>query len=224
MRRIASIVGTALLSAVLAVAIITACGGGNNGGGNNNPLSRMFTFNPNPIGPRINKNAVSSRIAGGSLQSVVEAQAPTPGGGNFPGFCSTLDLVSGRAAAVIFGIGRWSTAACSDGSTPDSDVGVTIPTSGQVGNLTVDAVGSGTGSDSGQMEVKIIHADGTQAITSITCSLGVSNNAKVHCEDLDPTHHTNVLSGDQVSARIFWNPGDTYRAVRVNIVYATPTF
>jgi len=225
MKRIASIVGTAFLSAILVVTIMTACGGGNSGsgGGGSNPLSSVFTFNSNPVGFHGNKNPVADRIAG-RLQSVVEAQAPTPGGGNFPGFCSNLALVSGRAAAVIFGIGRWSTADCSDGSTPDSDVGVSVPQAGQVGNLTVDAVGTGTGTDSGQMEVKVIHADGSQTVTTITCSLGISSDAKVHCQDLDPTHHANVVAGDQVSARIFWDPGDTYRAVRVNLVYATPTF
>lgn len=215
-----------LASAIVTTAIITACGGGSSGGGGgSNPLSRIFTFNgSNPVGLHSNKNSVASRIAESSFQAVVEAQSPSPGGGNFSGFCGTLNPVSGHAAAVIFGIGRWSTAECSDGSTPDSDVGVTIPQNGQIGNLTVDAVGTGTGTASGQMEVKIIHADGTQTITQLTCSLGISNNAKVHCEDLSAAHQTNVSAGDQVSARIFWDPGDTYRALRVNFVYATPTF
>jgi hypothetical protein len=33
-----------------------------------------------------------------------------------------------------------------------------------------------------------------------------------------------VIAGDQISARIFYNAGDVYRAIRVNIEYATPTF
>src|SRR5262249_44425885 len=111
-----------------------------------------------------------------------------------------------------------------DHATPDSDVGVAIPANGQVGDLTVDAVGTGTASDSGAMEIKIIHPDGTQTVTAISCSLGVSSNSKIHCEDKNAAHHTNVVAGDQISARVFWNAGDTYRAVRVNIVYATPAF
>jgi hypothetical protein len=126
---------------------------------------------------------------------------------------------------VIYGIGRWSSGSCDDAATPDSDVGVSIPAAGQIGNLTVDAVGLGNGSDSGAMEVKVIHADGSQTITQVACTLGVSAAAaKVHCDDKTAAHHASVIAGDQVSARIFYNAGDAYRAIRVNIEYATPTF
>lgn len=223
MKRSLQFVFTFVLTAIVAVAIITACG--SNGttmtGGGGTTAKPAFVFNSLPIGFQSNHGNVTARA---SLNSpfVVEAQGTTPGGGNFAGFCGSLDVVGGRAASVIYGIGRWTDANCADHSTPDTDVGVVIPVAGQIGNLTVDAVGTGTAADSGQMEVKIIHADGTQTITTITCSLGVSNNAKVHCGD--NTNRPAVVVGDQVSARIFQNPGDSYRAVRVNIAYATPAF
>jgi len=73
-------------------------------------------------------------------------------------------------------------------------VGVSVPQAGQIGNLTVDARGIGVSPDdggvgpnstaSGQLEVEVIHVDGTQTVESLTCSLGVSPaDAKVHCED-----------------------------------------
>jgi hypothetical protein len=223
--RIIRVAALCLLSAITTVLIITACGGSRSSGtgSSGNPLAALFIFNANPVGRHANHGNVSAR-ASIANPFIVNAQTTTPGGGNFPGFCNTLDLVSARAASVLFGIGRWSDGNCADHSTPDSDVGVSIPTAGQIGNLTVDAIGTGTASDSGQMEVKVIHTDGSQTITAITCTLGLSSNTKVHCEDKSSAHFTTVAAGDQVSARIFWDAGDTYRAVRVNIDYATPTF
>lgn len=75
------------------------------------------------------------------------------------------------------------------------------------------------------MEVKIIHSDSTETILPITCTLGISNSGqRVHCEDKNSTHNTNVVAGDQVSARIIFNGGDSFTAIRVNIQYAVPTF
>jgi hypothetical protein len=120
-----------------------------------------------------------------------------------------------RARTVIYGIGRWTSGNCQDGQTQFSDVGVNVPQTGQIGNLTVDAHGTGTAPDdgtiglnstaSGQLEVEILHADGTRNVTPLTCSLGVSSvDAKVHCED--KTHHVDVVAGDQVVAQFWFNP------------------
>lgn len=215
---------TALASAVLTMLIITACGGGPSGGPGGNNGVRALIFNSNPVGFHVTKGFGPGRA---SIFSpfIVNAATTTPGGGNLPGFCNAIALSGGRAATVIFGLGRWSSGLCDDAATPDTSVGVALPADGQIGQLTVDAVGQGNGADSGQMEVKIIHADGTQTIIPVTCSLGVSNaGAKVHCEDLNAAHNTNVIKGDQLAVRMFYNPSDQYSAIRVNVQYATPTF
>ena len=227
MKTLSKFVLTILISSALTILSITACGGGSKGPGSSGGTSlvRAFIFNANPVGFHITGGFGPSRAGMSNSPFVVNAATPGPGGGNFSGFCNAVALSSGRAATVIYGIGRWSSGSCDDAADPDSDVGMTIPQAGQVGNLTVDAVGLGNGQDSGQMEVKIIHTDGTQIITPITCTLGVSAvGAKVHCEDKTPGHQTNVNAGDQISARMFYNAGDVYRAIRVNIEYATPTF
>jgi hypothetical protein len=212
---------------VLAVSVIaiTACGGNKTPGGVGtvNAL-RAFIHNSNPVGLHITKGFGAARASIAS-PFVVNAQATASGGGNFAGFCNEVAPSSARAATVIYGIGRWSTGSCEDASTPDSDVGVSVLQAGQIGNLTVDAIGTGTGADSGAFEIKVIHADGSQTITAITCNLGVSAaEQRVHCEDKSAAHFTNVAATDQVSARFFYNAGDDYRAIRVNIEYAAPTF
>jgi hypothetical protein len=215
---------TALASALLTMLIITACGGGPSGGPGGGNAARAFIFNSNPVGFHATSGFGPGR-ASISSPFVVNAATTTPGGGNFPGFCNAVALSTGRAATVLFGLGRWSSGVCDDGNTPDTSIGVAIEADGQVGQLTVDAVGQGNGADSGQMEVKIIHADGSQTIIPVTCTLGQSSaGAKVHCEDLNAAHNANVVKGDQLAARIFYNAGDQYNAIRVNVQYATPTF
>jgi hypothetical protein len=167
----------------------------------------------------------------------VNAQNTTPGGGNFPGFCDGVLLTNGRARTTIYGIGRWTSGNCQDGQVQSSDVGLNIPQAGQIGNLTLDAISvtgsSGAddgliginGTTSGQMEVTVIHADGSLTQSSLTCSLGITTPAqKVHCEDKTAAHHVAVSAGDQVTAQFWYNANEQYRAIRVNIEYATPTF
>ena len=223
-----------LASAVVTTAIITACGG-SSGGGGIIERARSLIFNSNPLGFHATSGFGPGRQADSSSAFTVNAQSPTPGGGNFPGFCSSTPAVSGRAAVVPFGLGSWSSGDCAGSIVSDSNVGVAIPANGQIGQLTVDAIGQGTGADdgkiglasigSGQIELKVIHADGTQATTPITCTFGISNpGAKVHCEDKNAAHNSDVTAGDQIVARYWFNPGDSYNSLRVNVQYATPTF
>jgi FlaG/FlaF family flagellin (archaellin) len=224
MKKVGRILLLSIVVLMAAVITITACGGNASTGKTPGSTLHAFIFNSNPVGFHITKGFGAARA---SLASpfVVNAQAAASGGGNFPGFCNAVSPSSGRAATVIYGIGRWSTGSCEDATTPDSDVGVSVLQAGQIGNLTVDAVGNGTGADSGDFEIKVIHADGTQTISAITCNLGVSAvEQKVHCEDKNAAHFTSVAATDQVSARMFYNPGDAYRAIRVNIEFAAPTF
>lgn len=210
------------LCLLVLIITISACGGSKTA----NPVTslRALIFNSNPVGFHVTHGFGAGRASIAGPFSV-NAQAPSPGGGNFAGFCNAVTPTTGRAATVIYGIGRWSTGSCDDAATPDSDVGVTVLQSGQIGNLTVDAIGNGTAADSGAMEVKVIHSDGSQTISAITCSLGTSAvEQRVHCEDKTTAHQTNVVAGDQVSARFFYNSGDAYRAIRVNIEFAAPTF
>ena len=224
-----------MASAVVTTAIITACGSGSTGGGGIIDKARAFIFNSNPLGLHDTSGFGPGRRADSSSTFTVHAQSSTPGGGNFPGFCSSVAPASARAATVLFGLGLWSSGDCASSPTSDSAVGVAIPATGQVGQLTVDAVGQGTGADdgkvgvdstgSGQIELKVVHADGTEATTSISCTLGVSSpGARVHCEDKNAAHNTNVSAGDQVVARYWYNAGDSYSSIRVNVQYATPTF
>jgi hypothetical protein len=224
MKRVGRIVALSIVVLMSALITITACGGNSSTGKNPVNALRAFIFNSNPVGLHTTRGFGAARA---SLASpfVVNAQAAASGGGNIAGFCNEVVPSSGRAATVIYGIGRWSTGSCEDATTPDSDVGVSILQTAQIGNLTVDAIGNGTGADSGAFEVKVIHGDGTQNISAITCSLGVSAvEQRVHCEDKNAAHFTSVAAGDQVSARVFYNPGDSYRAIRVNIEFAAPTF
>lgn len=233
MTRIGRIVLLSLFMLAAVVITITACGGGlQNGGGIG--AARAFIFNSNPAGFHITHGFGATRASASGI-FVVNAQATTPGGGNFAGFCSTVNPSTGRAATVLYGLGIWSSGDCSSAGASDSDVGVTISQPGQIGNVSVDAVGTGTVADdgkvglasaaSGQIEVTVIHADGTRAVAPITCTLGVSNNAKVHCDDKTQTsHRTSVVAGDQVIAKFWYSAGDSYRAIRVNLEYATPTF
>jgi|GEM_PF-5677339 hypothetical protein len=227
MKRVARLTLLSLTVLIAAIITITACGGNKTPGAPGvSAAVRSFIFNANPTGFHITHGFGASRASIAS-PFVVNAQSPSPGGGNFAGFCEAVPLASARGATVIYGIGRWSTGSCDDAATPDSDVGVSIPQNGQIGNLTVDAiaVSGGTGNDSGSMEVKVIHTDGTQTVTQITCALGPSTaGQKLHCEDKNATDHADVVAGDQVSARFFFNAGEQYRAIRVNVEYATPTF
>lgn len=231
------LVRTLLLFIILLAAsiiTITACGGNKAPGTNPTGAQRAFVFNSNPVGLRVTKGfgAASAAL---SSPFVVNAQSTTPGGGNFSGFCNAVNPPAGRAALVIYGLGLWTSGDCAVAGLPDSDVGVTIPQNGQIGNVSIDAVGTGTGADdgtvgisstgSGQIQIDVIHADGTRTKTAISCTLGISSNAKVHCDDSSqPAHHTSVVAGDQVVARFWFNPGDSYRAIRVNLEYATPAF
>jgi hypothetical protein len=228
MKYLAKITLLSLVVLMSAIIGITACGGHSAPGGSGGVGATLqsLIFNANPAGLHFTHGFGAGR-ASISSPFAVNAQSPAPGGGNFAGFCEGVPLAGARGATVIYGIGRWSTGSCDDAATPDSDVGVSIPANGQIGNLTVDAiaVSGGTGSDSGSMEVKIIHADGTQTITPITCALGPSTpGQKLHCQDKNATDDAAVVAGDQVSARFFFNSGEQYRAIRVNIEYATPTF
>lgn len=234
MKSIARILLLSIIVMTVAVITITACGGSRpsiSGGG---AALRAFVFNSNPLGFHVTRGFGPSRAS--IAPFTVNAQATTPGGGNFPGFCDSLSGgAAGRAVTVVYGIGRWSSGACDDRLTPSADVGVAVPQNGQIGNVTVDARGIGTLPDdgkigvnstaSGQIEVVVIHSDDTQSITPLTCSLGVSSvDAKVHCEDKTVAHHIDVVAGDQVIAFFWVNTGDSYRAIRVNIEFATPTF
>lgn len=235
--RFASFVLVSLASIVIT---ITACGGGAlpiGGGGGLPAAARAFIFNANPVGFHITRGFSAARASLHKQTAfTVNAQAPTPGGGNFPGFCNSVNVAptGARAATVVYGLGLWTSGECGLTSVSDSDVGVEIPQAGQIGNVTVDAIGTGSGTDdgklgidstaSGQIQVTVLHADGTRTDTAITCALGVSNNAKVHCEDKQAAHFANVAAGDQVTARFWYNGGDSYRAIRVNLEYATPTF
>jgi hypothetical protein len=233
MKKIARILLLSIIVMTAAVITITACGGNRSGGPGGGTALRSFVFNANPLGFHITKGFGPSRAS--LAPFTVNAQATTPGGGNFPGFCDTDNGALTRSATAVYGLGRWSNGSCNDHSTPGSDVGVSVPQNGQIGNLTVDARGQGTSPDdgtigvnstaSGQLEVFVVHTDGTQGVVPLTCSLGVSSaDAKVHCEDRTLNHHVDVVAGDQVVA-VFWvNPGDSYRAIRVNIEFATPTF
>src|SRR5262249_30434015 len=149
-------------------------------------------FNSNPVGFHATQGFGPGRAA--LAGPFVVNAATTPGGGNFPGFCSGINPSAGRAATAIFGLGQWASGDCAAAAIGDSDVGVNLPQDGQVGNLTVDAGGHGNGAAdgtvglnstaSGQLQTKIIHADGTETITTLSCTLGVSTgDAKVHCED-----------------------------------------
>jgi hypothetical protein len=233
MKKGARILLLSIIVMAAAVITITACGGNRPGGTGGGTALRAFIFNANPLGFHVTKGFGPSRAS--IAPFTVNAQATTPGGGNFPGFCDLFTGPSARTVTVIYGIGRWTSGACNDRTTSDSDVGVAVPQTGQIGNLTIDARGIGTSPDdgsvglnstaSGQMEVIVIHADGTRSTAPLTCTLGVSAvDAKVHCEDRTLAHHTDVVAGDQVVAKFWVSPGDSYRAIRVNIEFATPTF
>lgn len=220
MKRVVKLLALSLLSSVFTILIISACGGS----GAPNPVRQaaqfLFTWKPVHLLGRVTGNQIAS-VQG---PFVVNAQSTPPGGGNFSGFCNAVAPSSAKAATVLFGLGRWSSGSCDDAATPDSSVGVTVPQNGQVGQLTVDAVGTGTAADSGTIEAKLVHADGTETILPLTCSLGISSNSKVHCEDKTAAHNSNAVAGDQFVARIFYETGDSYNAIRVNVQYATPTF
>jgi hypothetical protein len=221
MKRMLKLLALTAAMLVLAIGIITACGG--RGSHPSSMAHNLFSFDWKPahLLGRTSGNNIASN--GGTF--VVNAQGSTSGGGNLSGFCDRTAPSSGRAATVIFGLGRWSSGSCDDARTPDTAVGVAIPQTGQIGQLTVDAVGQGTAADSGVMELKIIHNDGSETILPITCTLGISSpGSKVHCEDKSANHNTNVTAGDQFAARIFYNPGDLYSAIRVNVQYAVPSF
>jgi hypothetical protein len=233
MKNVARILLLSIIVLTAAVITITACGGNNPGGTGGGTALRAFVFNANPLGFHVTKGFGPSRAS--IAPFTVNAQATTPGGGNFPGFCDSETGGLSRTATVIYGIGRWSSGLCNDRATPGSNVGVAVPQTGQIGNLTVDARGIGVSPDdgviglnstaSGQLQVEVIHADGTLTFESLTCSLGFSPaDAKVHCEDKTIAHHINVVAGDQIVALFWVNPGDDYRAIRVNIEFATPTF
>ncbi|HKW74858.1 MAG TPA: hypothetical protein VJN64_04975 [Terriglobales bacterium] len=229
-----TIISLLLLAAITTV--ITACGS-RTLGTSPGPIAaaRAFIFNSNPVGLHTTRG-FSQRAAASPAAFTVNAQTTTPGGGNFSGFCNSLGPAAGRIALIPFGLGNFSDGNC-NGSAGIGDVGVAIPQNGQIGNVSLDAVGLGTGAEdgqvglnstaSGQIQVAVLHADGTQTFAPITCSLGVSTdvNSKVHCDDKgNAAHITNVVAGDQVVVRIWSQPGDQYRALRVNLEYATPTF
>lgn len=227
--RFASFVLVSLTSIVITV---TACGGGGAsqpGGGGGIGAARALIFNANPVGFHVTRGFGASRA---SLQQpasfTVNAQTTAAGGGNFSGFCNATfgnATPNIRIHTVVFGLGRWTSGACEDGVVQDTSVGVNIPQNGQIGNLTVDAAGTGTQPDSGLLEVMIIHSDGTRITTPLTCSFGISSGGNVHCEDKNASDHISVAAGDQVAAFFSWSSnGDAYTAIRVNIEYATPTF
>jgi hypothetical protein len=209
------------------VITITACGGGASNGGGIGAAARAFVFNANPVGLHVTRGFATRASAAGAF--VVNAQTTTPGGGNFSGFCNGTfgsGTPNARAHTVIFGLGRWSSGSCEDGVVQDTNVGVSIPQNGQIGNLTVDAIGTGTAADSGQLQLIVIHSDGTRTTIPLGCTFGISSPGRVHCEDKNAADHFGVVAGDQIAAFFFWTPfnGDTYNAIRVNIEYATPTF
>jgi hypothetical protein len=218
-----------LMSLICLAAIvltITACGGSSNPSTTPGAALKSLVLNGSPVGFHLTHRTTTTTASISSM-FVANAQTVTPIAGNFPGFCNLLaPTVADHRASVIFGIGRWTDGKCDDAATSDSDVGVSFQQAGQIGNLTVDAVGIGSAADSGQMEVKLIHSDGTQTIVPLTCTLGISTdpNGKVHCEDKASAHFVNVAATDQLSARIFYNAADAYRAIRVNVGYASPTF
>jgi FlaG/FlaF family flagellin (archaellin) len=234
MKKVARILLLSIIVMTAAVITITACGGNKSSGGTGAAL-RALVFNSNPLGFHVTRGFGPSRAS--IAPFTVNAQNTTPGGGNFPGFCDSVLLTNGRARTTIYGIGRWTSGNCQDGQVQFSDVGVNIPQAGQIGNLTLDAISvSGSsgaddgliginGTASGQMEITIIHADGSLIPTSLTCSLGVTTpNQKVHCEDKTSAHHIAVAAGDQITAQFWYNGNEQYRAIRVNIEFATPTF
>src|SRR6185437_8718475 len=216
MKRFARTLLLFIILLAASVITITACGGNKAPGTITSGLS-SFIFNSNPVGFHVTKGFGAARSALSS-PFAVNAQSPTPGGGNFSGFCNSINSPAGRGATVIYGLGLWTSGDCTSGGIlADSDVGVSIPQSGQIGNVSVDAVGTGTGADdgivglsstgSGQIEIDVLHADGTRTASAISCTLGISNNAKVHCDDkTQSTHHTDVVAGDQVIARFWFNP------------------
>ncbi len=221
MKRLIKLAVLTAFTLIVAIGLITACGGN----ATRSPIAQAqnFFFSWKPV--HLLGRTSGSQIASVSGPFVANAQTTGSGGGNLSGFCADVAASGARAATVIFGLGRWSSGVCSDAQTPDTQVGVTIPQNGQLGNLTVDAIGHGTGADSGQMELKVIHQDGTQTILPITCTMGISNaGTKTHCEDKASAHFSTVAAGDQFAARIFYNGGDSYTAIRVNIQYAVPNF
>lgn len=227
--RFASFVLVSLTSIVIT---ITACGGGGasqpGGGGGIGAATRALIFNANPLGFHITRGFSAARARLEQPAFTVDAQTTTPGGGNFSGFCNATfgnATPNIRIHAVLFGLGRWTSGSCEDGAVQSSDVGVNIPQNGQIGNLTADATGTGTQADSGQLEVDVIHQDGTRTTTPLTCAFGVSSGGKVHCEDKNVADEVAVVAGDQIVGSFSWSSnGDAYNAIRVNIEYATPTF
>lgn len=223
MKQLARITALTFLLSALVLAFITACGSGHGTGGGTNPPGSGFTFIWSPAHLATLHAAGSKAIAGASSPFTVSAATVT-GTGNLQGICSAIAPSSGRVATVLFNLGRWSSGSCDDGATPDSDIGVPLPAAGQIGNLKVDAVGNGSASNSGLVEVVIISAGGTRTITSLTCSLGQSAvEARVHCEDLTAGHFIAVNPGDQLITRFLYNAGDDYRGIRVNLDYGAPT-
>jgi hypothetical protein len=223
MKRIMKIAALSVGTLIITIGLITACGGMNSGPGiSGHGTSKTSFFNWKPT--KLAQIGSSRPIASNFSPFVVSAQTVTAGGGNLSGFCDDIPLGVARGATVIFGLGRWNSGQCSDARTPDSSVGVTLPQAGQIGQLTVDAVGAGVAADSGQMFLKIIHADDTETVITLACTLGMNSTpGRVHCEDKDPAHNANVVAGDQFSARMFINPGDAYRAIRVTVQYGVPT-
>ncbi len=223
--KIARFIGTVALTSFLTIVFITSCGGGGSmsapGGGSASAHSIVFDWSP------VRLLGLNSKTHQASAASpfVVNAQTATTASGNLSGVCNAIAQSRGPAATVLYNLGRWTSGECDDAQTPDTDVGVRVPAAGQIGNLTVDALGIGTSDTSGQLEVKIIHTDGSTTITPLTCSLGVNAtaNGKVHCSDLGAAHATNVAQDDEVSARIHYVAGDAYRAIRVNIQFGAPT-
>ncbi len=228
MKATLKLLALAMLCWAIVICLITACGGGAAAKhpGGNTTASRLDAFIWTPV--HLLSSRVTQQSAGISNSSpfVVNAQTATPTIQNLQGVCNATAPSSGRAATVLFNLGRWSHGACDDAQTPDSDIGVTVPHNGQVGNLVVDAVGTGTGADSGQIEFEVISSStGAKTIIPVTCTLAVSPaNSKVHCEDRATGHFTNINAGDQVVVRFFYNAGDAYRGIRVTAEYATPTF
>lgn len=235
MRRIIRILVATIAMCVALAFFSIACGGGSGSGSTSTSASHVSIFNSNPLGLHLRSVSQAARASIGSA-FVANAQGATSTvTSNLTGWCASFGVggipQGARAAASFFALGRFTDGNCDDRSLADSSSGVVIPSNGQIGNLVCDAVGTGIASDSGQTQVKIIHADGSETVTPLTCAFGVSSSGKVHSEDKTTADRVNVLAGDQVAARFFINgptapggTGDSYTVIRVSIDYATPNF